>query len=94
MGINLYDNPAQAKFINTYVPIQFESMYRLADKAQKNLDDNEKLMDDTTLNYSSLNTMSDADKAKWDSEIYGPIKNFVDTKFNSDQAMKDTTLKS
>ena len=94
MGINLYDNPAQAKFINTYVPIQFESMYRLADKAQKNLDDNEKLMDDTTLNYSSLNTMSDADKAKWDSEIYGPIKNFVDTKFNSDQAMKDPTLQS
>lgn len=94
MGINLYDNPAQAKFINTYVPIQFESMYRLADKAQKNLDDNEKLMDDTTLNYSSLNTMSDADKAKWDSEIYGPIKNFVDTKFNSDQAMKDLTLQS
>jgi len=94
MGINLYDNPAQAKFINTYVPIQFENLYRVADKAQKNLDENEKLMDDTTLNYSSLNTMSDADKAKWDSDIYGPIKNFVDTKFNSDQAMKDPTLQS
>ena len=89
MGINLYDNPAQAKFINTYVPIQFENLYRVADKAQKNLDESEKLLDDTTLNYSSLNTMSEADKAKWDTEVYGVPRQFIETQFNSEQDMKD-----
>ena len=32
---NLYDTPAQAKFINTYVPIQFEGLYRASDNAKK-----------------------------------------------------------
>lgn len=36
--VNRYDNPAQAEFINTYVPIPFEQLYTLGKQAKENVD--------------------------------------------------------
>ena len=33
--VNRYDNPAQAEFINTYVPIPFEQLYTLGKQAKE-----------------------------------------------------------
>ena len=35
--VNRYDNPAQAEFINTYVPIPFEQLYTLGKQAKENV---------------------------------------------------------
>lgn len=38
MAVNRYDNPAQAQFINTYVPIPFEQLYTLGKEAKAEVD--------------------------------------------------------
>ena len=38
MAINRYDTPAQAEFINTYVPIPFEQLYTLGRDAKAEVD--------------------------------------------------------
>ena len=74
---NLYDTPAQAKFINTYVPIQFEGLYRASDNAKKNIQEGEALMDKLA-EYSSLGSMSDVDNKTWENEVYGRARSIVD----------------
>jgi hypothetical protein len=38
MAVNRYDNPAQAQFIDTYVPIPFEQLYTLGKQANERVD--------------------------------------------------------
>ena len=38
MAINRYDSPAEAQFINTYVPIPFEKLYTLGKQAKEEVD--------------------------------------------------------
>jgi len=88
MAVNLYDSPAQARFINTYVPMQFEDLYRVSDRAQKDLEKSEAYLDEA-LKYSDLNTLSDADKNTWNTRVYGPMKQLVDEIFTNGDALKD-----
>ena len=38
MAINRYDSPAEAQFIDTYVPIPFEKLYTLGKQAKEEVD--------------------------------------------------------
>jgi len=78
MGINLYDSPAQAKFINTYVPIQFEGLYKLAEKREQDYEQSEALLDELVKDYSYLNTLSTHDKKLWDDNVYAIVKSGMD----------------
>jgi len=92
--VNLYDSPAQAQFINTYVPIQFNNLYGIAEQAQKNLDQSQALEDDNNAKYSSLNTPISADKATWASNVYGPYADFVNKNLTNPDALKDPMVQS
>jgi len=72
MAVNLYDTPAQAKFINTYVPIEFEQLYKMADKAEKDLDQANEFMD-KLISESNLNTPSQVDAMNWEKKVKMPI---------------------
>jgi hypothetical protein len=45
--INRYDTPAQASFINTYVPIPFERLMAIDQMKQAKIEENDKLTDET-----------------------------------------------
>jgi hypothetical protein len=92
--VNLYDSPAQAQFINTYVPIQFEGLYKVADKAQKELDTANALEDELLTNYSTLNTPIAAHKKEWDTNIFGGIRNLIDTEIQTSEDLKDPIKRS
>lgn len=74
---NLYSTPAEAQFINTYVPIQFEQLNRLSATAEKNIERGAELMDQL-YSYQSLGSMSDAANKAWDERVFSPIKKFID----------------
>lgn len=80
--VNLYDSPAQAHFVNTYVPIQFDGLYKLADKAERDTEKGQALMDDLS-KYQELNSMSDVANDMWRKNIYSPIRDYVNENIKS-----------
>ena len=74
---NLYDTPAQAEFINTYVPIKFESLYKASEAASKRADEGQELVDKLSA-YGSLGSRSDVDNETWGTEVYGKAKELID----------------
>lgn len=73
---NLYDTPAQAQFINTYVPIQFDSMYKMADKASADMERGNQVLD-KLYEYESLGSMSDQANREWTENIWTPVKTYI-----------------
>ena len=74
--VNLYDNPAQAKFINTYVPIQFEHLYKLADKREADMEKAYAAMEKAS-SVEALGSLSDVDNKLYEQEYIAPIKSFI-----------------
>ena len=58
MAVNLYDSPAQAQFINTYVPIKFEGLYKFAEQARIDHKQAEAALGKLSDDYSFLDTPS------------------------------------
>ena len=89
--VNLYDSPAQAQFINTYVPIQFDGLYKMADKAQKDMDTGTALLDKLSENQS-LGSLSAVDNATWKSQVSDPIQKVVDENVKSNYDLTNPTV--
>lgn len=76
--VNRYDNPAQAEFINTYVPIPFEQLYTLGKQAKEDV---EKAMDtmNTTLNkWYEFRSPSEVDTKAYHDLTIGRAKPIVE----------------
>lgn len=78
MAVNRYDNPAQAEFINTYVPIPFEQLYTLGKQAKADVD--KALADFASAQdkWSEFRSPSMADMQSWKKETFDkaePIAN-------------------
>lgn len=69
--VNRYDNPAQAEFINTYVPIPFEQLYTLGKQAKENVDKALKEYSTTLDKWADFQSPSAADTQAYYAETYG-----------------------
>lgn len=90
---NLYDTPAQAEFINTYVPIKFESLYKASEAASKRADEGQELVDKLSA-YGSLGSRSDVDNETWGTEVYGKAKELIDGISADPTAMSDPRIQA
>jgi hypothetical protein len=84
MGVSLYDNPAQATFVNTYVPIKFDSLYKLADQDRADFKEAEAKLDELA-SMRNLNSYSKAGN-----DAYAGVYNEIAGK--SSELIKDSTL--
>lgn len=80
--VNLYDSPAQAQFINTYVPIQFEGLYKVAEKAQADMDKGQELLDKLN-SIKSLGSLSKKDNADYEAKYTKPITEYINNNVKS-----------
>lgn len=71
--VNLYDNPAEAKFIQTYTPIDFEGLKNLAMQAKDDRDKNVKQFQDMVASGNGLGSINDLHNAYYDNLITNPI---------------------
>lgn len=71
MAVNRYDNPAQAQFINTYVPIPFEQLYTLGKQAQDNVNQALKDYSSALDKWADFTSPSQVDTQAWYNETYG-----------------------
>lgn len=90
--VNLYDTPAQAEFINTYVPIQFEGLYKLADRAREDIKEGNALLDNLA-KYKSLGSLSNVDNENWNKKV-GDAYSFIDKNVKDVYSLQDPTVKA
>lgn len=69
--VNRYDNPAQAEFTNTYVPIPFEQLYTLGKQAKENVDQALKDYSTALDKWAEFQSPSAADTKAYYDETYG-----------------------
>lgn len=65
MQVNRYDTPAQAEFMNTYVPIPFEQMYTLGKQAKEDVDKALTTLSSTYDKWSDFRSPSSVDTQKY-----------------------------
>lgn len=71
MAVNRYDNPAQAQFINTYVPIPFEQLYTLGKEAKAEVDKALNAYTTTLDKWGEFRSPSEKDTREFYNETYG-----------------------
>ena len=90
--VNLYDTPAQAQFINTYVPIQFEGLYKLADRAREDIKEGNALLDNLA-KYKSLGSLSNVDNENWNRKV-SDVYSFIDKNVKDVYSLQDPTVRA
>ena len=90
--VNLYDSPAQAQFINTYVPIQFDSLYKMADQAKESYSEGMQILDRLS-KYRSLNSQSDKTNQRW-AEKVSQVNDFVSSNVKDIYSLSDPNVLS
>ena len=78
MAINRYDTPAQAEFINTYVPIPFEQLYTLGRDAKAEVDKAIAEQSAALSKWSEFRSPSAVDTAAWNEATLGAVKPVID----------------
>lgn len=71
MAVNRYDNPAQAQFINTYVPIPFEQLYTLGKEAKAEVDKAYDAYTSALDKWGEFQSPSEVDTKAFYDETYG-----------------------
>lgn len=71
MAVNRYDSPAQAEFINTYVPIPFEQLYTLGRQAKENVDKALSAYSTALDKWAEFQSPSAIDTQEYYNETYG-----------------------
>lgn len=72
--VNRYDNPAQAQFINTYVPIPFEQLYTLGKDAKAEVEKAMNTLSTTYDKWYDFKSPSSVDTKEWYNETFGKAK--------------------
>lgn len=94
MAVNRYDNPAQAQFINTYVPIPFEQLYRIGKEANDRLDDTLKNFGNAKKVWSEFQSQSMKDMDTWDKATMGAVRPLINAAANNPELLKDRAWQS
>lgn len=71
--VNRYDTPAQAEFMNTYVPIPFEQMYNLGQQAKQDVDKAIDTLSNTYDKWSDFRSPSQVDTQAWYDNTIGRL---------------------
>lgn len=74
MAVNYYNQPAQAQFINTYVPIPFEDLNNLANVARQERKENEQKIENYFTKYGEFQSRSQTDMGTWNREVTDRVK--------------------
>lgn len=72
--MNFYEQPAQAQFVNTYVPLPFEQLMSVANMYKQEYDKTNEQLAKFNREAGEFNSLSQRDIETWDQETSGRIK--------------------
>lgn len=76
--VNRYDRPAEAQFINTYVPLPFQQLYTLGKEANARVDKAIADLSSALDKWSDFRSPSEKDTKAWYDETMGKAKPIID----------------
>lgn len=86
--ITAYTQPTQSQFIDSYVPIPFEQLYKLGRMYKEDYESSAKQMQEFNKTYGSFDSLSNADTQAWYNETMGRIKPVVEKLGTSSDMLK------
>lgn len=78
MAINRFDQPAEARFMNTFVPLPFDQMYQLGRNAQEQVNTALAQAGDTFSKWSEFQSPFTQDNAAWYKETFGRAEETIE----------------
>lgn len=94
MAVNRFDKPAEARFIETYAPINFDALYRIGAANKEAVDQAEKELAANIRTFGSFQSMSNKDVENYYRESIGKFKDLVQYAAENPEAMKSASFRS
>lgn len=92
--VNRYDNPAQAEFMNTYVPIPFEQLYKLGKEAKEDVEQAMKDYTSTLDKWGEFISPSQKDMQTYYNETVGRFAPIASEMAANPEAWKDASFRA
>ena len=86
--MNEYSNPAQAEFMNTYVPIPFEQLYKLGAQAKADVETSAAQLGSAVSKWSEFKSPSQKDTQTWYDATVGRAKPLIEEMSNNMDLIK------
>lgn len=94
MAVNMYDRAAEAPIINTYVPIDFNQLYRIGESQRQIVEQASKDLQGTIQTFGSFQSPSQVDTQNYYDQSIGKLKDLVQEAAQNPDAMKDANFRS
>lgn len=94
MAVNRYSQPAQAEFINTYVPINFGELYRIGSAQKQAVDEAAANLSNNIQKWSEFQSPSAVDTRSFYDLTVGAMKDIITEAASNPDAMKTPEFRS
>lgn len=94
MGVNMYDQAAQMPIINTYVPINFGELYRIAATQKEEIDKANQALTTNLQKFGEFRSPSDIDTENYYKNSIGQFQDELNEIVNNPDAMKDAGFRA
>lgn len=93
MQANRYDRAAEAPILNTYVPINFDQLYRIGAAQKQAVDEASKELSGAVQTFAQFQSPSEADTRAYYDATIGKFKDLVEQAATNPDAMKDAAFR-
>lgn len=94
MGVNMYDQAAQMPIINTYVPINFGELYRIAATQKEEIDKANQALTTNLQKFGEFRSPSKVDTENYYKYTIGQFQDILQEAANNPNAMKDAAFRA
>lgn len=96
MQVNMYSTPAEAQFINTYAPVDFNDLYRIATTQAQMVQDTQDKLAQNLQKFGEFQSLSDVDTKRYYDLTIGskPIQDILNETVKNPDSLKDAAFRS
>ena len=94
MAVNMYDQAAEAPILNTYVPINFDELYRIGQTQQEAVEEAQNLLTNALTTFGEFRSPSTIDTENYYNLSIGRFQDIIDAAAADPNLMKDPAFRA
>lgn len=94
MAVNMYDQAAEAPILNTYVPINFNELYRIGQSQQEAVEEAQNLLTNALTTFGEFRSPSTTDTENYYNLSIGRFQDIIDAAAADPNLMKDPAFRA
>ena len=94
MAVNMYDQAAEAPILNTYVPINFDELYRIGQTQQEAVEEAQNLLTNALTTFGEFRSPSTTDTENYYNLSIGRFQDIIDAAAADPNLMKDPAFRA